>query len=343
MNILLVQFHSIHFALFSSAPGRLHGVRLAHCQYGSVFIGSTTYDSLTDQSHFSLNRVSSSHDWAASRSIYGLKSGFINDFSFGSFKENTIAFAFGGERERGLHILDLENGQLYSAAYSYGVDSEALCVQMNWDGRRNLLMSGHRNGSFALIDCRSKDPRLVINSDGDFGSAATVLKLEKNEHLFLVRGSFGSCRVFDIRRLQSNKRKYSKHQQPTVLKLLPPANVHNTKSSNCTGLAVHPTESVVVAPYATKQNEMRAALWSVENGQLLRTAVLESSSTLSTPGDCPMFCELKASATPGFRLGINELGTPTVTCDSWGIWYKSWSASRSLPVDAGSIQHMIFD
>ena len=264
-----------------------------------------------------------------------------------------IAFAHSvGHRGGGATtFLDIWTGQVIGA-YSI-TDSEPLCVQFRKNHGKHQVLFGHRNGGLSLIDTRSPNDTIFAKglnlslADGtSFGSATTMQSLQKDDNLVVMKGLFGSCRMIDLRCLSTNDT--SQSQQATVLEYnLPESTVHQTKSVRCTGLAIDPTESMLVAPFANQQSDVSFAMWNMTTGALLRTVNLNSTNNKSTSSsDTPAFCEILSSViTPGYEMLCSEdSDTPIISSSgsSWGLWFKTGSLASSASVDCGGIHHMKF-
>ncbi|KAL3802216.1 hypothetical protein HJC23_001760 [Cyclotella cryptica] len=325
-------------------PGKIHSVRLALLgrdrNDDGVFVSCTIFDAAREQCYFALHSLDTSNT-----QVYGLPFE-VNDFCFSPHKlmSPVVAFAHSQNGTSGVSFLDVETQTMFRLRSNMmWLDSDPICVQFRANENESQVLFGHRDGSVTMLDTRSTDAQFALLSGEDFGSVSSIQPLEKNEHLVVAKGSFGSCRVFDVRRLCNSKVEYLKKQQSSILTFLPPSIIHNTKSANCTGLAIHPTETVALAPFATKNNEVMAALWAIDSGKLLRTIRLDNASTTSPPSiDCPLFCELKSASTCGFRMSCTQNSeVPGITRESgaWGIWYKS----MTLPhYSTTGIRHFFF-
>ena len=251
-------------------------------------------------------------------------------------------------------FLDIWTGQGF--ARHFNTDSEPLCVQFRKNHGKHQVLFGHRNGGLSLMDTRSPNDTILAKglnlspADGtSFGSATNVQSLQKDDNLVVMKGSFGSCRMIDLRRLVSNSTNDTSqsHQQATLLEYhLPESTVHQTKSVRCTGLAIDPTESMLVAPFANQQSDVSFAMWNMTTGALLRTVNINSITDKSTSSsDTPAFCELSSVITPGYEMLCSEdSDTPIISSSgsSWGLWFKTGSLASSASVDCGGIHHMKF-
>lgn len=316
----------------------VHGIRLASLPHQRglsenankvLHIGCVTYNPHHDQSNFILHGLFNDGGPDVS-SEYSLVDGGIHDFCFDS---SAVAFAHTADKAA-VSFLNLETHVItQQRTCSNWSDSDPLCIQYrNKKGNKQLLL-GHRDGNMSLIDTRSTATQTTSETCSNFGSVSSIQQLTNKEHLIITKGSFGTCQIFDTRRLG---------KKSSLLKLQPSSDVHCTKSVKCTGLAVDPSESVVLSPYASQQNDIMMALWSIDSGKLLRTIKLENEDSNVGEG-CPLFCELKSEITGGFKMRCINQSTPVITRSSWGVWYKSRSASSNLPPGAGGIHHICFE
>lgn len=295
-----------------------------------------------------------------------------------SIDPGIAAFAHGGGSETnnnniGASFLDLVSGATVSIRDKWS-HSESMCLQFRTKGSsgssQNSILFGHRDGSVSMIDtrCRANDALFAKSaaslpgSLSSFGSATSIQPLQRDDNLVVVKGSFGPCRVLDFRRFggtisyNSSRRSSSRHQQSaTLLELSIPDSLdhHQTKSVRCTGLAIDPTENVVIAPFASTQQEgsgdnIQFALWDLNNGDFLRALDLNNSNDNtknSAGGPLAAFCELSNVTTCGYEMiCARDSDEPMVSSkDSlWGLWFKTNVLSDSTSQDSGGIHHLMF-
>ncbi len=201
-----------------------------------------------------------------------------------------------------------------------------------------------------MLDFRSSRGVLFAHSSqssaaSSFGSATSVRPLKRDNNLVVVKGSFGTCRLLDIRKLSSNIESY-RHRQSTVLDLsLSSQIVHKTKSTRCTGLALDPVESIAVAPFAGPNGEIQLAIWDIcSTGRLIRILNLNNSveKHCTDRHNNAAFCELSDVVTYGFGLVCDkDSEIPFISCNanSWGMWYKTNALAES---GCGDIHHIKF-
>lgn len=275
-----------------------------------------------------------------------------------------VAFAHGGDRP-GASIEVVGYSDTFTAGSYRGLHSEPLCLDFRPNCWNNDVLLGHRDGSVTVLDFRSHDDVLFAHASDSshsktasfFGSAASVRPLKRDDNLVVVKGSFGTCRLLDIRKL-SNNIESARHRQSTVLELsLSNHIVHKTKSTRCTGLAVDQAESIAVAPFAARDGDIQFAIWDIcSTGRLLRTLNVNNSidkrnSDRRDGNNNTAFCELSDVVTCGSEMMTcdEESEPPFISCKkSWGLWFKtnlSVSSSTSIdpaPLEGGGIHHMLF-
>ena len=246
----------------------------------------------------------------------------------------------------GTSFFDILSGSV-CGVYENFLDSDPLCVKFRRNNGKHQIFYGHRDGTVSMCDTRTRvfDVASFSRSGDSFGSASALLPLQ-DDNLLLVKGSFGSCRVLDMRRLPNNEASSSKTCRSTLMRLsVPSSQVHNTKSAKCAGLAMDPTESIVIAPFASQSNDVMLAMWCIRSGILVRTInVREYVGVNQDFTGASVFCELSSAVTPGFEMQCkNNSDTPIIynRKESYGLWFKSGSVTDSSPVEGGSIHHIL--
>lgn len=269
----------------------------------------------------------------------------IHDFCFtpsGTLQDpGLVAFACKGT----VSFLDLGTGRPWSNYRNKG--SEPICVEYRKNNGSNFAMFGHRNGGVSMIDTRSvrtqvmSSTNLNLKVDDSFGSATSVQSLEKDDNLVVVKGSFGACRLLDLRKLPTI---IGSRDQSTLLEFTLPdsSDVDKMKSTRCTGLALDSTENVITIPYSSKKNDIRFAVWDVNTARLIRTLNVNSTSV-----DEPPFCELSSTVTAGYEMRCNDSNDTPVTSiadGTRGLWFKTGRRvnSDTAPAEGGSIHHIRF-
>lgn len=279
----------------------------------------------------------------------------IYDFCFtpsGTLQDpGLVAFACKGT----VSFLDLGTGRPWSNYRNNG--SEPICVEYRKNNGSNFPIFGHRNGGVSMIDTRSVQTQVLTSTnlnlkvDESFGSATSVHSLTRDDNLVVVKGSFGACRLFDLRKSAKIVRSKEKRltDRSTLLEFTLPdsSDVDKMKSTRCTGLAIDPTENVIIMPYVSKENDVRFAVWDVNTARLIRTFSVNSIIPTTSSVDGPPFCELSSTVTAGYEMRCNDSNdTPetSIVEGTRGLWFKTSRrvASDTAPAEGGSIHHIRF-
>lgn len=340
------------------SSNKSQGVRLA-TNGQKFFVGCIVYDSwIPDKHSFKLKQTMYNTEYEAVGHVqYSLPSP-VNDFCFVSdlslqvnsehinlsVNSNLVAFAHGGDDKIGASFLDIATGSNMNISANWS-KSEPLCVKFRSNNESNHVLFGHRDGSVSMLDTRSQDALcLSLTSGASFGSVTTLQPLQKDTNLVAAKGSFGTCCLFDLRRMSSCTNP-TRHQQSKLFELSVPDHIlHPTKSVRCTGLAIDPSGCIAIAPFADRDDDIRFAIWDIGTGDLLRTLNLNCvddciTSNVGKSAVIPAFCELSSVITPGYSLHCNrDSDLPIVTCEGWGVWYKT----NSFINEGGCIHHLSF-
>jgi hypothetical protein len=316
------------------------------------------HDTQNDQRNFALKKIGTPLSRGGDEAEMYDTASPVNDFCFApdaSLQGNRAgnvkmaAFAHGGDRKIGASFLDIATGS-YISIRDLWSKSEPLCVQFR---SNNESLFGHRDGSVSMLDTRSSKDALFLSLQSvSFGSTASVQPLKKDENLVVGKGSFGTCCVFDLRRM-SNCSDPSRCQQSKLFELsIPDHLLHTTKSVRCNGLAIDPSESIAIAPFADQNDDIRFAFWSIGTGALLRNLRLNGVDNCMTTGAgsraaTTAFCELSSAITPGYSMHCKAYSdAPIITCEgrSWGVWYKTNNRilGTKPPAEGGGIHHLSF-
>jgi hypothetical protein len=321
------------------------------------------HDIYCDRHKFTLRNLSSTLTNRENRDFEIYTTAPVNDFRFASnaswlskrdasINNNVVAFAHGGERKIGASFLDIATGSYIQIRDNWS-KSEPLCIQFRSNNESNHALFGHRDGSVSLLDTRSmKDALFLSPQNVSFGSVTSLQPLQRDANLVAGKCSFGACFIYDVRRM-SNCSDLSRNRQSILAELsIPDHLLHRTKSVRCTGLAIDPSESIAIAPFADQKGDIRFALWNICTGDLIRTLRPNGvddciTSGPGSKGATPAFCELSSVITSGYgmRCGIDS-DSPTITREehSWGVWYKSNYLVNGTkpPEEGGGIHHISF-
>ena len=279
----------------------------------------------------------------------------IYDFCFtpsGTLNDpGLVAFACKGT----VSFLDLTTGRPWSNYRNNG--SEPICVEYRKNNGSNFALFGHRNGGVSMIDTRSVQTQVLTSTnlnlkvDDSFGSATSVQTLERDDNLVVVKGSFGACRLLDLRKSAKIVRSKEKRltDRSTLLDFTLPEShdIDKMKSTRCTGLAIDASENVIIMPYASSKNDVRFAVWDINTARLIRTLNVNSIIPTSSSVDRPPFCELSSTVTAGYEMRCNDSNdTPvsSIVQGTRGLWFKTSRrvASDTAPAEGGGIHHIRF-
>ncbi len=220
--------------------------------------------------------------------------------------------------------------------------SDALRVEMMCEQQEKLLGFGHRNGQVSVLDLRasgtvcsilqyeasekSKGKPLGCVSDLNFLSSG-------KDHRVLVKRSFGSCQLHDLRKTSSSASNNSRsHTSTTVVYNMdvPRNEIHPTLTAHCNGFAIDPkSQQTMVSPYiARPTGDARLGVWSLSTGHMVGSRLLLAnhdpegttlhaevcSKTISNVGDSSSDVWLKCGAitTGKLRSRVGSLHKITI-------------------------------
>jgi hypothetical protein len=233
---------------------------------------------------------------------------------------------------------DIPHGVSFQMKTCQFSKSDALCVDYL---NENSILFGHRNGSISCCDTRTKQIQLVAEPQGRAGSSTSIMSLA-NGWVFLAKKSFGSCYMFDIRKMSARK------DAALIWHLPVPSDKANpTLSSHCSGLAVDPSQTFAVSPFADSDRRGHFAVWSLTNGQLLGSKPCQKASShlvQGQSGNGMPHCELRSTITPSWQFDTDSNGNGVIKrkSNSWSLWFKSGEVDPQAPQRAGSIHQLSF-
>lgn len=232
---------------------------------------------------------------------------------------------------------DIQSGTSFDMRTSLFSKSDTLCVEYLND---RIILFGHRNGSISLFDKRCEHITNAASAQVQGGSTTSILPL-RNEYMFLAKKSFGSCYLFDIRKMSE------KNESTIVWHLQPPTDTISTLSFSCSGVAVDPTQTIAISPFADSRRRGHFAVWSLINGSLLgsKSCQISSSNMVDCQSRiCMPHCELRSGITPSWKFETQGDGSIAIRkkCNSWSLWFKSGEVNPLAPNCAGSIHQLIF-
>ena len=243
--------------------------------------------------------------------------------------------------------------------------SDALRIEMMCEKQEKLVAFGHRNGQVSVLDLRasgtvcsilqyeaaasaSKGAQRNGSQPHSLGSVSDLGFLSSgNGNRVLVKRSFGSCQLHDLRKASSSTGHSSggggnHHTSTTALHnmCVHPDKIHPMLSANCNGFAVDPgSHHTMVSPYVSScSGDARLGIWSLQTGHMVGSRLLltnhgrRESSTLHV--------ELCSRTTPSFR--------PKNAADgghddpSFGIWLKCGAITNGkLRSRVGSLHQIL--
>ena len=220
--------------------------------------------------------------------------------------------------------------------------SDALRVEMMCEQQEKLLGFGHRNGQVSVLDLRASGTVCSIlqyeaseKSKGKALGCVSDLKFLSSgkDHRVLVKRSFGSCQLHDLRKSSSSaSSNSSRHTSTTVVHNMdvPRSEIHPTLTANCNGFAIDPKcQQTMVSPYiAGPSGDARLGVWSLSTGHMVGSRLLLAnhdpegttlhaevcSKTIPTDGDSSFDVWLKCGAitTGKLRSRVGSLHKITI-------------------------------
>ena len=291
----------------SSSPRRYQCVRFAPFvaesrlqNSTSVVLGALSVDAhgYDKNSTFTLHRGPTNSDIAMPFLTKELRftgadkdGALMNDFVFSpnstTAAPGTMAFApalpFHRKKKYRPTFLDFQSMQLMTRPVEWKYRSEALCVEHLNCTNSNSLLYGHRNGSVSILDCR-ENALMYAGKSTDFGSVTSLESLDKvdKSNEFVAKGSFGACRLFDIRKLSNNNTKDNRSAPALVHEMFyldtkPSQHLANA-SSGCAGMTVASNGTTLISPCMKGSTEPSVCLgaWNLSSGSFLREISLSS-------------------------------------------------------------------
>eukprot|EP00532_Pseudo-nitzschia_australis_P007331 CAMPEP_0168177620 /NCGR_PEP_ID=MMETSP0139_2-20121125/8574_1 /TAXON_ID=44445 /ORGANISM="Pseudo-nitzschia australis, Strain 10249 10 AB" /LENGTH=680 /DNA_ID=CAMNT_0008096729 /DNA_START=455 /DNA_END=2494 /DNA_ORIENTATION=- len=174
--------------------------------------------------------------------------------------------------------------------------SDALRIEMMCQEQEKLLGFGHRNGQVSILDlratgtvcsilqCEDKTSGQSLGSVSDLGFIPTTGCFGQ-QHQILVKRSFGSCQLHDLRKSTSKlplSSDASYHTSTTVVcNMTVPANEINPMlSANCNGFFVDPNSyQTMMSPYiANPSGDARLGVWSLDTGVMVGSRLLQKKN-----------------------------------------------------------------
>jgi hypothetical protein len=253
--------------------------------------------------------------------------------------------------------------------------SDALRVEMTCDHDKYVAF-GHRNGQVSLIDLRASQTVCSIyqceqpppssssstarngksiNSPPLLGSVSDLSFLSStfDTKQMIVRRSFGSCQVHDIRKLSSSSATTTNYHHnvsspsTTVVHnlMVPSDDINPTLSSNCNGFVVDPIgHQTLISPYINTNCDACLGIWSLQTGLMVGSRLLQSCSSSpssNATGRDILYVELCRRTTPSFSSAPNK--EKVVSSSSFAAWLKCGAFTKDkVSSKVGSLHQISF-
>eukprot|EP00526_Cylindrotheca_closterium_P005927 CAMPEP_0113618834 /NCGR_PEP_ID=MMETSP0017_2-20120614/9550_1 /TAXON_ID=2856 /ORGANISM="Cylindrotheca closterium" /LENGTH=580 /DNA_ID=CAMNT_0000528373 /DNA_START=143 /DNA_END=1885 /DNA_ORIENTATION=- /assembly_acc=CAM_ASM_000147 len=304
----------------------------------------------------------------------------VTDFVFGT---DLVLFAcprYYGKATLSPTFLTLEDGregELRCLNIQNFPHSDALRVEMTCT-KEKFIAFGHRNGQVSLLDLRQSQSccsilqHLPKDSSSSILGSATDLQFLSNNHQLLVKRSFGSTQLHDLRQMTSSSSSSQQGDSSSTSRIMPRRRatmsssvVHHlqvpsdhgiltTASSRCNGMVVDPTcQQTLISPYIDSDHNAALGFWSLNTGTFAGKKILAKN-----PEQDPIFVEMCPTTTASFLNNSNNDNTNNDRrgessrkhdglfnqhpSSDFGVWLKCgrFSKSRAQSSKAGSLHHL---
>jgi hypothetical protein len=282
----------------------------------------------------------------------------VNDFCFGN---DLVLFAcprFAGNATLTPLFLSFGrgDGELRTLNVEHFPQSDALRVEMACSSNEKYVAFGHRNGQVSLLDLRQSHTTTILQYHGDdesssslLGSATGLGFLSQTQKL-LVKRSFGSCQLHDLRMTTTTSG--AKRSSSVVFHLSVPSDeINPTLSANCNGFAVDPTcEQTLIAPYINAQQDACLGVWSLGTGAMVGSRRILAKNTTNAQQQQQqqhddtdvLYTEVCQRTTPAF-FGTSKKMKKDAPSSMFGVWLKCGRFSKSKSnCKFGSLHHAAF-
>lgn len=230
--------------------------------------------------------------------------------------------------------------------------SDALCIEADYNA--GLACTGFRNGQFVVTDLQGNTQAvspLVKDNAEAFGSIHSLLAI--GERQILARGSSGTCRLFDLRKLSSSPANVSANNGCIVTEYKVPVDlVTDRLTRKCRGLATDPSRSTVFTPMVSRDEVPALAAWSLHTGEYVGAKPLgphpdtDAGEVIpSTSGWGVSWVELCSRVTAAWEPPGDDHDKPRKRVGSFALWYKTGMSfpGPAMPRSAGKIHQVVFD
>lgn len=228
--------------------------------------------------------------------------------------------------------------------------SDALRVEMACDRENKFVAFGHRNGQVSLLDLRTSNVCTLLQYEGPpagpaaagvpLGSASDLGFLSAGGPQLLVKRSFGSCQLHDLRKSSSSSSSSSStlYSSASVVHHLtvPWDKVNPTLSANCNGFATDPSGGqTLVSPYVSDGQDACLGVWSLGTGLMVGSRVLLPN----TPDRDTMFVELCQNPAAAFSSSFDARSNS----DAFAVWLKCGAYTKGkITSKVGSLHQVSF-
>ena len=230
--------------------------------------------------------------------------------------------------------------------------SDALCIEADYNA--GLACTGFRNGQFVVTDLQGNTQAvspLVEDNAETFGSIHSLRAI--GERQMLARGSSGTCRLFDLRKLSSSPDNVSANNGCIVTEYKVPVDlVTDRLTRKCRGLATDPSRSTVFTPMVSRDEVPALAAWSLHTGEYVGAKPLgphpdtDAGDVIpSTSGWGVSWVELCSRVTAAWEPPGDDHDKPRKRVGSFALWYKTGMSfpGPAMPSSAGKIHQVVFD
>lgn len=225
--------------------------------------------------------------------------------------------------------------------------SDALCIECP---RVAVSILGHRDGQISLRDSREEWRFAKLRKSSKLFDSQSVVRLKPlscNEHTLLARGSSGTCQLFDLRKFGTYSRQTRKnHSSPSIQEFQLPSNIDSLLTSKCNGIAVDPSESVLMSPYVDSSHRARLGVWSLYSGEFVGSKSLSGVAEKENATPTVELCEKVTAAWQWRRQKLSDAPVLDKAGGAVGLWYKLTQhqppTENTPPIRAGNIHHVIF-
>jgi hypothetical protein len=256
------------------------------------------------------------------------------------------------------------DGELRTLNVQNFPQSDALRVEMSCSSNEKYVAFGHRNGQVSLLDLRQSHTTTILEYHGDESSSSSSSTLgsatdlgflsQQNQQQLLVKRSFGSCQLHDLRMTSTMTTGSSAKRSSSVIHHLsvPSDEINPTLSANCNGFAVDPTcEQTLIAPYINAQHhEACLGVWSLGTGVMVGSRrILAKKTNNEQPhhqqqqhddNNDVLYTEVCQRTTPAF-FGTGKKMKKDASM--FGVWLKCGRFSKSKSNSKfGSLHHVAF-